>query len=138
MILHFTRRDPHHKNAKFGLVKFCLLFKLLQIGFLRKEQPFRVVFCFVVKGVGLEWRSANSCEAKPKQKSSPPPLIPPPTTLFFVEATCCRLVTSEAKLKGGDIALLAQSVAGLNLAFLRCGSRRLKFDCKKSRRSIAR
>ena len=21
---------------------------------------------------------------------------PPPTTLFFVEATCCRLVTSEA------------------------------------------
>ena len=26
-----------------------------------------------------------------------PPLIPlPPTTLFFVEATCCRLVMSEA------------------------------------------
>ena len=30
---------------------------------------------------------------------------------------------SEAKVKGGDIALLAQSVANLNLAFSRCGSR---------------
>ena len=78
-----------------------------------------------------------------------PPLIPlPPTTLFFVEATCCRLVTSkavssclqaalversdgsersEAKVKGGDIALLTQSVAGFKFVFSWCGSRWVKF-----------
>ncbi len=44
----FTRLDPHRKNAKFGLVKFGIA----SSAFLRKKQPFEVVFYFVVKGVG--------------------------------------------------------------------------------------
>ena len=85
-------------------------------------------------------------------KSLPTPFNPPPpTTLFFVEATCCRLVTSEAvssclqaalaersdgserseaKVKGGDIALLTQSVASFKFVFSWCGSRWVKFEAK--------
>ena len=47
-IWKFTHRDPHLENAKFGLVKFGIT----SLAFLRKKQPFEVVFYFVVKGVG--------------------------------------------------------------------------------------
>ena len=105
-----------------------------------KKQPSKVVFLLCCKGGGGLILLRHACNCKQTRSRSPPPLIPPPTTLFFVGATCCRLVTSEAvsseatvanavklKVKGGDIALLAQSIANLNLAFSRCGSRRLKF-----------
>ena len=60
-----------------------------------KKQPSKVVFYFIVKGAGLELRSASSCE-RSEAKKLPTPFNPPSTTLFFVEATCCRLVTSKA------------------------------------------
>ena len=44
----FTHQDLHHKNAKFSLVKFGIA----SSAFLSKKQPFKVVFYFVVKGVG--------------------------------------------------------------------------------------
>ena len=57
-------------------------------------------FSWVAEGV-------STYEASPL-----PPPKPPPTPLH---------------VRGGDIALLTQSVASLNLAFLQCGSRRPKF-----------
>ena len=46
--LNFIRRDLRHKNAKFGLVKFGVVWCIS----LRKKQPFGAVFYFVVKGGG--------------------------------------------------------------------------------------
>ena len=78
---------------------------------------------FFVKGEGLELRSASSCEAKPKQKSP----------FFFFSGEKVVLLTKRRPflsrllaaasvatqkpsptplhVRGGDIALLAQSVA---------------------------
>jgi len=38
--------------------------------FTRKGQPLKVVFCFVIKGVGLELRSALQLQGKAEAKSS--------------------------------------------------------------------
>ncbi len=42
---------------------------------------------------------------------------PPPTTLFFVGATCCRLVTSEAKLRVATLIRWRKASRVLNLCF---------------------
>ena len=48
MFLNFTHRDLHPENAKFGLVKFGIE----SLASFSKKQSFKVVFYFVVKGVG--------------------------------------------------------------------------------------
>ena len=110
--VNFSRRDPHRKNAKFGFVKF----RIASSAFLRKKQPFEVVFYFIVKGAGA-WMA----------KSLPTPFNPPPPTTLLMWRHGFALRAKRRRFK---------------FAFSGYGSRRVKFDFKferkKIRRSIAR
>ena len=132
---------------------------------LRKKQPFKVVFYFVVKGVGgLKLRSALQLRSVAEAKeppflffgrgrgfTSPAARNCEQTYLRSVAFLCVVLRTRNCQkqtrprllaaasaatrkpppiplhVRGGDTALLVQSVASLNLTFLRCRSRRVKF-----------
>jgi len=65
----------------------------------------------------LNYALLCSCEAKPKQKSFPPPLIPLPYDTFFRRGSLLPSRNERSEVKGGDTALLTQSVANLNLYF---------------------
>ena len=148
--LNFTHRDLYLENIKFGLIKFAFA----SSAFLRKKQPFEVVFYFVVKGVGgLELRSALQLRGKAKTKELPfyihlslflgwrkgflltkrrlplrramhsqlPKADPPPRLLAAASAATQKPPPTPLHVRGGDIALLTQSVANLNLHFQDAG-----------------
>ena len=109
-------------------LNFALQTKLLCV----KKQPFGVVFYFIVKGVGA-WitlcfatlkESASTRRGKAEAKELPTPS--PPHDAFLRRGNLLPSRNersglkqsdgsqrSEAKVKGGDIALLTQSVANM-------------------------
>ena len=89
---------------------------------------------------GLELRSALQLRGKAEAKELPTPFNPSPYDAFFRRGNLLPSRNersglkrsddserSEAKVKGGDIALLTQSVAGFKFVFSWCGSRWVKF-----------